>query len=340
MGSVYLRGNSYIIKYKDENGVWKRKAVGKKPAMTKTIAKAILIEIERKVMKGEHKLVSTTIPTLREYATEYVRYQRDIKQIRSYDRTKTCVEHCARAMGHKKLSDITTDDIDQYKQQRLASGVKKNTIARELQVLRNLFNHAYKRDKFFGKNPVAESGLPTFNDRKERVLTRTEEQKLLTACVDHLKDVILIALNTGMRRGEILGLRWGWIDLDENIITLPHTHTKTNTSRQIPINDFLRSVLLQRKLMSGGSEFVFPSQESRTGHLTWLKRSFKTACQRAGIEGLRFHDLRHTAATRLVEGGIPLHTVAKLLGHSTVRVTERYSHPEQSLVEAVRILKG
>jgi len=338
MGSVYPRGNSYVVKYKDINGEWIRKSVGRKPSMTKTMARAILNDIERKIKLGEHKLVDAIIPVLNEYAKEYIAFQRDVKQIRSHDRTRTCIEHCCGFMGHKKLSDITADDIDLYKQQRLSKGIKQNTIARELQVLRNLFNHAYKRDKFFGKNPVAESGLPTFNDKKERVLTRDEEASLLKACPDHLKDVIQIALNTGMRRGEILGLAWDWIDLDENIIILPQTHTKTNESRKVPINDTVRRILLQRKLKSGGSEFVFPSEESKSGHIDWLKRSFKTACRNAQIEGLRFHDLRHTAATRLVEAGTPLHAVAKLLGHSTVRVTERYSHPEESLIEAVRIL--
>lgn len=73
-------------------------------------------------------------------------------------------------------------------------------------------------------------------------------------------------------------------------------------------------------------------------NINTVKRSFKTSCKKAGIEKLRFHDLRHTCATRLVESGIPLHTVAKLLGHSSIRTTERYSHPEDTLRDAVDIL--
>ena len=95
---------------------------------------------------------------------------------------------------------------------------------------------------------------------------------------------------------------------------------------------------MERKLLTGGSDFVFPSEESKNGHLYWLNRSFKSACKKADIEGLRFHDLRHTAATRLVESGIPLHAVAKLLGHSTIKITERYSHPEESVRKGADIL--
>lgn len=167
MGSVYLRGDSLVVKYKDENGNWKRKSVGKKTAITKTSARAILNDIERKVKLGQYKMIDAVIPKLRDYSNEYVIYQRDVKQIRSHDRTKTCIENFNRFCGEKRLDEIKPDYIDSYKQRRLSEGVKQNTIARELQVIRNLFNHASKREKFFGKNPVCESGLPHFNDKKE-----------------------------------------------------------------------------------------------------------------------------------------------------------------------------
>jgi integrase len=153
-----------------------------------------------------------------------------------------------------------------------------------------------------------------------------------------LRNIITVALNTGMRKMEILSLKWDRIDFENNVITLPQTNTKSKKMRRIPISSTLRKTLLEQKLMSGGSEFVFPSAGSKNGHLSWLRRSFTTACRRASIQGLRFHDLRHIAATRLVEAGIPLHAVAKLLGHSTVKITERYSHPEGSIQEAVEIL--
>lgn len=338
MGSVFKRSGSWVIEYKDQNGILRRKAVGKIGVITKAAAREILNKRERQIKLGEYDLLDAEIPRFSDYSKEYIAYQRDVKQIRSHERTRECVTHFARYFGTKKLSEIRAEDIDIYKQKRLSEGIKQNTLARELQVIRNLFNHAEKRNKFFGKNPVRESGIPHFNDKKERFLTPDEQQRLLDVCSNHMKDILQIALNTGMRRGEILGLMWEWIDFDENIIHLPQTHTKTNRARKVPINDIVRKIFLERKLLSGGSEFVFPSEESKTGHLEWLRRSFSTACKLAKIEDLRFHDLRHTAATRLVESGIPLHAVAKLLGHSTVRVTERYSHPEESVKKATDIL--
>jgi len=337
MGTVFLRGNSWVGEYKDRGKVV-RKTFGKKGVITKTLAKEMLNKLEQRVKLKQYDLLDAEIPTFTEYGKEYLEYQKNVKKIRSHDRTKQCIEHFERYYGNYLLSDINAEDIDLFKQGRLSEGIKQNTLARELQVIRNLFNHANNRNKFFGKNPVSESGIQYTNDKKERVLTIDEEKSLLEVSPRHLKHVIQIALNTGMRRGEILGLQWDWIDFEENYIYLPQTHTKTQKSRKIPINEIVRRILLERKLLSGGSQFVFPSEESKTGHLNWLRRSFTTACKNAKIEDLRFHDLRHTAATRLIESGIPLHAVAKLLGHSTVRVTERYSHPEESVKKGTDIL--
>ncbi len=338
MGSVYLRGNSWVIKYKDVNGGWKRHAVGRKHAMTKTMARDILIGIERKVKLGQYDMLDKVAPILKDYAQEYISYQRDIKKIRSHKRSKICVEHFSSFFGQKRLSEITANYIDLYKQKRLEIGVKQNTIARELQVIRNMFYYASKRNKFFGKNPVSESGLPVYNDKKERVLTKEEESRLLKACPEQLREIVLIALITGMRQGEILALRWDWIDFDENEIKLPQTHVKTNKSRIIPVSQKLRTILLERRLKSGGSDFVFPSKNSGTGHVNWVKRSFKTACKKATVDNLRFHDLKHTAITRMVEAGIQIADISKIVGTSYQLIVERYSHQKESLRKAVEIL--
>jgi len=327
----------WYIRYR-VNGKDRWESVGKAGPITKAVAQARLEEIKRQVRLGQLDMIGAEIPVFNDFANEYLSYVRDVKKIRSHDRSRQSIDHFSRFFGDKKLSEITTEDIDIYKRKRLKEGVKLGTIARELVVIRNLFYQARKWNKFFGENPVSKSGMPEINDQKERVLTPEEEARLLSVSPSYLQEIILIGLNTGMRKGEILGLKWEWIDLEESIITLPQTNTKNNKIRRIPINPIVRKILLERKIRTGLSEYVFPSETSKTGHISWLRRSFSTACKRAGIQGLRFHDLRHSCATRLVESGIPLHAVAKLLGHSTVKVTERYSHPESSVRQAVEIL--
>ena len=256
------------------------------------------------------------------------------------------MDHFKRYYATKRLSEITPQDIDEYKVLRQKAGRKPATVNRELSVIKNLFNYAWRTKKYFGRNPVSLAGMLEANNLIERILSPEEEARLLEMSEGHLRDIILISLNTGMRQGETLGLRWDWIDFERNFIVIPQSNTKSKKERKIPINTVLRVLLMERRLATESKEFVFPSpranpkqsRREKEKHLAWVKRSFKTACKKAGIENLRFHDLRHTAATRLVNAGIPLHAVAKLLGHSTVRVTERYSHPEESVQKAVDIL--
>lgn len=335
MGSVFLRGDSWVGEYKDR-GKTRRVAFGKKGIVTKTMAKEMLRKKEQMVKLGQYDMLDAEIPTLNEFSKSYIEYQRDVKRVRSFDRTRVAVNHFSRFFGDKKLSELTPEDIDIYKQRRLEEGVKLGTIKRELHVIRHLFNQARKWKKFFGENPVSQSGMPEVHDQKERVLTPEEELRLLEAIPDEFKPIILIALNTGMRLGEILGLQWAWIDFKGNLINLPQTHTKTRTSRRVPINPILRTLLLNRKLAYAG-DLVFPS-ESRYSLIGQVKRSFKRACQDSGIDNLRFHDLRHTVGTRLGEEGVPIQTISKLLGHTTIRMTERYVHPEESVKRATDIL--
>ncbi|GIW47440.1 MAG: hypothetical protein KatS3mg078_1317 [Deltaproteobacteria bacterium] len=123
------------------------------------------------------------------------------------------------------------------------------------------------------------------------------------------------------------------------MITIEHTNTKTKRTRRIPINQTLRTLLLEQRLKSGGSEYVFLSEVGKPYKFhDSLKGAFERACKKAGIQGLRFHDLRHTAATRMIEAGASIVAVSRILGHSDIKMTMRYSHPDNSLKEAVELL--
>ena len=142
-------------------------------------------------------------------------------------------------------------------------------------------------------------------------------------CSPHLKPIITVALNTGMRRAEILGLTWNQVDLEARMIKVERT--KSGRVRYIPINDDLFKQILKLKSDNGESPFVFLNPETKRPFLD-MKTPFKRACRISGIEGMRFHDLRHTFASRLIERGIDIETVRDLCGHSSIKVTERYVH--------------
>jgi integrase len=177
------------------------------------------------------------------------------------------------------------------------------------------------------KNPVLKVRL--FSEKgteRERILSEEEETRLLAHCSDYLKSIVVTALNTGMRRGEVFNLRWKNVDLRKRMIKVEQT--KSGSSRMIPINRCLFAELVKAKRGNRASEYIFPNPESGLPY-TQVRRSFKNACQKAGVKELRFHDLRHTFATRLIESGADLITVRDLLGHFSVRVTQRYTHSNQ-----------
>jgi integrase len=138
-----------------------------------------------------------------------------------------------------------------------------------------------------------------------------------------MKPILICALHTGMRKGEILSLKWECVDLEERYITL--LKTKSGKKRIIPISNRLfeeLDILNQNKL----SEYVFVNPETKNPYYD-LKRAFNLLCKEANVKNFVFHDIRHTAATRMVAAGIDLAVVREVLGHSDISTTMRYAHP-------------
>jgi len=213
--------------------------------------------------------------------------------------------------------------------------VKTGTINRELACLKHMFTIAEKLGKFDDKNPVKQ--VEFFQERQYvmRILDREEIKRLIDAAADPLKSILIIALNTGMRKGEIFNLRWSDIDFIDHYIHIKKT--KSNVMRKVPMNSLVAVTL---KSIERKADFIFPSQWSKKQkHIRDVFGSFKNACKKAGINDLRFHDLRHTAATLMVTGGVDLATVSQILGHSTIQMTMKYAHPTpENKRKAVNVL--
>ena len=304
----------------------------------KIVAQARLEERRHQVRLGQLDMIGAKVPTLSEFPEEYIKHIRDIKNNRSWMSALYYLKHLNGFFGNNKLFQINSKDIDDYKLARLREA-KPTTVNRELACLSHLFNLAKRQKKFFGENPISESKLLAEHNQIERILTPEEEKRLLNSSSPELRAILVCALNTGMRKGEILTLRWTNVDLENNVITLEHTNTKSKKMRRIPINSVLRKLLLEQKLKMGGSEYVFLSSNgSPYKRHDSLKQAFEGACRRANIKGLRFHDLRHTAATRMIESGASIVAVSRILGHADLKTTMRNAHPEDSLKDAVEKL--
>jgi len=219
----------------------------------------------------------------------------------------------------KYLYGVTSLDIEKFKSQR-AKEVSPATVNRALAVLKSMLNRAVTWGKV-DSNPCKAVKKLQENNQRLRFLEREEIGRLLDCCSEHIKPIVVVALNTGMRKGEILGLKWRDIDIKRGIIHL--SSTKSGEKREVPMNEVAQKTIIG-VLKHPESQYVFCNGEGKP--YGDVKKSFFTAVRKAGIIDFHFHDLRHTFASQLVMSGIDLNTVRELLGHKTMEMTLRYSH--------------
>jgi integrase len=228
--------------------------------------------------------------------------------------------------GKYRVSGLTVEDAEKYKTKRSQS-VRPATVNRGLTVAKHVLAKAVEWE-MIAENPfrgVRNLGVPR---RDERVLSADEEIKLLATCDQVrsrlLRPLVVLALNSGMRRGELLSLEWSRVDFDQRAIRITNAKSSAG-NRVIPMNTTVHT-LLSGLAKGKTSPLVFPGNGTPGEKLLDLKKGFKKAVQRAGIQPIRFHDLRHSFATRLVRAGADIITVQQLLGHSKITMTERYAH--------------
>ncbi len=253
-------------------------------------------------------------------------------------RDRNAAQHLFPVFTERLLSDIRPADIRQYLTARRAAGAAASTVNKEIGLLARAIHYANREWGYSLYNPV-QGCKQREPEGRVRWLTHAQAASLVAAAgqlgprAAHLPDLITLALHTGMRKGELLGLEWRRVDFENGLIYLEGQHTKSNKRRSIPINQPARAALTSRRAAGNGA-LVF-------GGVKDAKRSFAHACQIAGIEDFRFHDLRHTFASWLMQAGAALVDVRDLLGHASVEMTERYAHlaPER-LRGAVARLEG
>ena len=288
------------------------------------------------------------------FTKEYLEQWSKIKKKNStYVRDQTSVRRLNRTLSKKLLSELTRRDVEKYLAERQSDGVTPATMNRELCCLKNMLRKAVDWD-YLKENPARGITQQRENPPEFEVLTKEEIKKLLNTSVahqakdgranDHLLPILVVAIYTGMRRGEIFRLTWDAVDFDQGkngLITI--RDSKNGDTRYIPMNSVVRHTLSNHAIttrhISQGKvcSWVFHNEGQP---LTDVKKGYHKALERAGItRHIRFHDLRHTFASHLVMEGIDIRTVAKLIGHRDIKMTMRYAHlaPEhlQAAVDAL-----
>lgn len=331
----------------DERG--KRKNVQRK-GLSKSHARDVLKELIRLLDEAGPKAIDAqrlTFADLCDYfETHYVieaQYvnNRKVAGMRSVVTVRGYVKVFRQHFGRQLLQSLTYEELRSFRLARLKTSTQQSerrsltTVNREMAYLRRMLNIA-ERNGWIPKNPfrMGDSLIHAADEvKRERIINREEERRLLASCVGprrHLRAIIICALDTGMRQGEILTLRWRDVNIEDRIITISALNTKTMRERQVSITARLSAELERLRAEIAQSEgLVFGLSDVRQG--------FKRACKNSGLDGVRFHDLRHTHASRLDDLGFSLAKIGGQLGHTVLQTTLRYVNRNQ---EAVRQVAG
>jgi len=313
---VFKRGRTWTIDFYDSN---RNRVQLSSRSTRKADAEALLAIKQSEVARGVYKTPSKI--SFGEFSGKYMDYAKGNK--RSWLRDEQMLKPLTAFLGkERQLREILPADIEGFKLHRRKE-VSGSTVNRELALLKRMFNLANAWDDYLGSNPVKRVKFFQEINKGNRVLSAEEESRLLSFATPYIQDIVIFALNTGLRIGEVLALTWKSVDLENNLLTI--FAQKTQKNREIPINNKTRRVL-EYWALGRKSDFVFYNHETGNPFVD-LDAGLELACRKAEIEGITWHRLRHTFTTRLLEKGADLVTVQQLLGHSTVTVTMRYAHP-------------
>ena len=364
-----LRVERTTRSYWAQTGRGRRTRLGREGELTPDEARERCMRVLGNVAAGRTPLdglESTEGPTLGEFIAEIYDPWTRARRPKWAD---TYMAQLKRLFGHwygRPLTSLTVADIDQWQTRRITEGIAPATVQRDLNYLASALTRAVKLGHL-AANPVRRIERPRIDRTpKVRYLNPAEEKRLREALRerdaetraardsanrwrrerkqdplpplpyfgDHLTPAVLLSMNTGLRRGELLALRWTNVDMKGRQITIEGSTAKAGQTRHIPLNAEALDVLKKWKEQAPAGERLFP-----------IDTSFKTAwaklLERAHITGFRWHDLRHHFASRLVQAGVALNTVRELLGHGSMAMTLRYAHlaPDQKREAVARLVQ-
>jgi integrase len=330
-------GRTYYLRFEDAAGRQRQHKIGRAEDITFAAARKAAQKLRSEVVMGGDpaaaKAERRAVPLYAELAARHMA-EAELHQ-RSYSTTEAYMRnHIVTRWGTTRLTDIESLAVAQWLAAKRAGGLAAGTVEK----LRAIMSRSFELGRRWGiagcdRNPCRDVPRKPLNNARERYVTADEAARLIEAAASsrnkQLAAIVRLLLLTGMRVSELLSARWENVDLDRRTLYLPTS--KTGRSRYVPLAGAALELIdgLPRK-----GQFLFPNLRNPSKPLTTVKHGWQAAREAAGLPDLRIHDLRHSAASFMVNSGIDLFAVGKVLGHASVQSTQRYSHLSNSTLLA------
>ncbi|MCX8022565.1 MAG: tyrosine-type recombinase/integrase [Syntrophorhabdaceae bacterium] len=328
MGSIYLRGNTYWIKYYSNGKPYRESAKTDK----ETEAKRLLKLREGQIQEGKFAGLQINKTRLKDLKDGFLADYK-IKGRKSLERAEICFKHLEDFFGNCKVTDITTSWIKEYINKKQNEGLSNGTINRTLAALKRSFTIALKETY-----PPIVTHIPYIPMLKEAnprtgFFSHEEYLAILEKLPSYIKSVFKMAYFTGMRKEEILGLKWEQVNLFDKTITLEPEKTKNNEARVLYLTGELLETILEQFNNKKG-DYVF----HRNGHkIEDFRHVWRKAFKKAKIPEKLFHDLRRTAVRNMIRSGIPEKVAMMISGHKTRSIFDRYNIVDETDLKVAAI---
>lgn len=348
-GSLYLRKDSRVwqMGYWDDEGRYRQESTGQRDkAEAQKVLRRRLVDRDAGRLPGVEQ---SGLLTFNQWADWFLanRSKPPSCSPKTHAANENALKFLRPRFGMQRLQDITTDDVEVYLRTRLntrkrvhtrlgirlGSRLKPSTVNQEFRVLRHILNQAVKKRRLL-VNPCNGAEFPvklSGTTRKPHVLTASEQERLEAAAPVHLRNIITIMCETGLRPyRELIPMRKTQVDLANRLIHIPDSKTVAGVA-DMPMTDRAREAFVSQMRASLDSEFLFPN--TSTGRpLTTVRKMWDRALQKAGLPHFALYELRHTFATRLSAGGVADRFVTQMLRQSDAAVFKRYSQANLSMM--------
>ncbi|KRA82546.1 tyrosine-type recombinase/integrase [Altererythrobacter sp. Root672] len=335
-------GKTYYLRYTDSGGRLRQHKIARYEDVTFDQARKVAKRLRSEVTLGgdpaAQKAEKKAIPTYTKLAERHIAYAKTYQRSSSSSATERVIQlHIEPRFGRLRLDEIKSQDIAKHLAEKRESGLALATVEK----IRVTMHRSFELGGKWGipgsqPNPVKGIARPKFNNARERYLTAEEAKRLHKAVAassnPQLQNIVGLLLLTGARKRELLDAKWQHVDVERKAWLIPDS--KTGKARHVPLSQAAIDIIKQLPKFDK-CPWLLPSLDTREPFVD-LKRAWTTARDQAGLPGLRIHDLRHSAASFMINAGIDLFAVGRILGHTDHQSTMRYSHlANDTLMKAV-----